>query len=202
MPIRIGLDAHLRNDPHLEFAFDFARKSELDGVEAEFLKDAFQANLVGVQRDVVLLESRHDLRRADAAVEVTVFGRVGLDRDAMLRDFDSLLAKVGLVGLLDGLQLRAVLFDHPLVMVRGNGRQAVRNEIVQGVAGLHLNDVALLAQVINRLDQEQLDAAVGGAGEPLVANGYFVPLGASGRLGVRHRALGVRGTLGRDIFLG
>ena len=84
-----------------------------------------------MQVDVVLLERGDDFGRPDAAVQVAVFGGVGLDRDALLGDLGRLLPQVGLVGLLDRLQLRPVLVDHPLVMVAGHRRQAVRDEIVE-----------------------------------------------------------------------
>ena len=60
---------------------------------------------------------------------------------------------------LDLLQLDLVLLDHPLVMVVGDRGQALRNQIVVGVAGLHLDDLPLLADVLDRVDQQQLDAA-------------------------------------------
>ena len=37
--------------------------------------------------------------------------------------------------------------------------QALRDEVVVGVAGLHFDDFALLADVLDRVDQQQLDAA-------------------------------------------
>ena len=60
------------------------------------------------------------------------------------------------------LQPGAVLLDHPLVMVGGDGGQALRQQVVHGVAALDLDDVALLAEVIDRLDQQQFDAVVAG----------------------------------------
>ena len=96
---------------------------------------------------------------ADAAVEVAVFGGVGLDRDALLGELGGLLPQLGLAGQFDLLQLDLVLIDHPLVVVGGDGRQAMRNEIVVGVAGPHFDDLALLADMLDRVDQQQLDAA-------------------------------------------
>ena len=75
---------HGRHDPYLELAFDFARIANFDGVQAEFLERAFEANLIGRQMDVVGFECGHDFRGADAAVKVPIFSGVGLDRDALL----------------------------------------------------------------------------------------------------------------------
>ena len=61
-----------------------------------------------------------------------------------------------------------MLFDHPLVMVRGQRRQALGQEVVVGVAGPDFDHVALLAQMIHRLDQQQLDTAVGSLRQSLV----------------------------------
>ena len=60
-----------------------------------------------------------------------------------------------------------MLFDHPLVMVGGDRGQTLRQQIVHRVAALHFDDVALLADVIDGLDQQQLDAVVLAAREPL-----------------------------------
>ena len=79
----------------------------------------------------------------DASVQVAILGRVGLDRDALLGDLDGMLAKVGLLGLFDCLQLDAVLIDHAFVMVGGEGRHALRQEIVVGVARTNFDHIAL-----------------------------------------------------------
>src|SRR3954453_15429227 len=64
---------HCRHHPDFQLAVDFARVANLHGVEAEFLERAFEANLIGRQMDVARFERGHDFRRADAAVEVTIF---------------------------------------------------------------------------------------------------------------------------------
>jgi hypothetical protein len=51
--------------------------------------------------DIVALESRHDIGRSHAAVEVTVFGGVRLDGDALLGQLSGLFAELGLPGQLD-----------------------------------------------------------------------------------------------------
>ncbi len=53
-----------------------------------------------------------------------------------------------------------MLVDHPLMVFGGIRCQALRQEVVQRVAGLDRHDVALLAQVIDGLDQQQLNAAI------------------------------------------
>ena len=115
----------------------------------------------------VFLESGHDIGGADAAVEVPVFGGVGLDRDALLGELGGLLAEFGLTGQFDLLQLHLVLVDHPLVMVAGLGREALWDEVVVGVAGLHFDDLALFADVLNRVNEQQFDATALAFGERL-----------------------------------
>ena len=145
---------HGRHDPHLELAFDFARVANFHRVQAEFFERAFEADLVGRQVDVVGFECSHDFRSADAAVQMAVFGGVGLDRDALLGELGRLFAELSLAGNFDLLQLDLVLIDHPFVMVAGLGREALRNEIVVGVAFLHLDDLALLADVLDLVDEQ------------------------------------------------
>ena len=70
--------------------------------------------------------------------------------------------------LFDGLQLRPMLGHHPLVVLRGDGRQPLGDQVVHGVAAFDLDHVALFAQVFDGLDQQQLDAAVGPLGSRLV----------------------------------
>ena len=105
---------------------------------------------------------------ADRAVQVAFVVGVGLDGDALAAQFVGQGAQAGQAGLLDLLQLGAVLLDHPLVVVGGDGGQPLRHQVVHGVAVLDLDHVALLAQVFDRLDQQQLDAAVGAFGSRLV----------------------------------
>ena len=77
---------------------------------------------------------------------------VGLDRDALLGQFDRQGVQAGQTGLVDGLQLGAVLFDHPLVMFRGERRQTLGEQIVHGVAVLHLDHVALACRGVRRAE--------------------------------------------------
>ena len=92
---------------------------------------------------------------------------VGLDRDALLGQFGGQVAQAGHAGVLDLLQPGLVLFDHPLVMVGGDRGQALRQQVVHGVAALDLDDVALRAEVVDGLNQQQLDAVVLAARQPL-----------------------------------
>jgi hypothetical protein len=66
------------------------------------------------------------------------------------------------------MQTGLVLFDHAPVMVGRDGRQTLRQQVIQGVTALHGDNVALLAEVIDRLDEQELDA-VAGLGEGLKA---------------------------------
>src|SRR3989304_1538901 len=91
--LRLSLDRGY--DPHLELTFDFPRGADLPGVGAGFLERAFEADLLGGERNSVVLEGRGDLDRPDATVEVAVFGGVRLDRDALLGDFGGQLPQLG-----------------------------------------------------------------------------------------------------------
>ena len=113
------------------------------------------------------LQGVGDFHGADRAVEVAFVVGVGLDGDALPGQFGGQGLQAGQPGLLDGLQLGPVLLHHPLVVVGGDRGQALRNQVVQGVAVLHLDHVALLAEMFDRLDQQQLDAAVRSLGQPL-----------------------------------
>jgi hypothetical protein len=50
-------------------------------------------------------------------------------------------------------------------MIGGNRRQALGNQKVVGIAGTHLDHVTLAAKRLNAVDQQQLNAAMGTAGE-------------------------------------
>src|SRR5262245_32269125 len=64
-----------------------------------------------------------------------------------------------------------MLLDHSLVVVGRDRGQSLRNEVVESVARAHFNDVALMAEAVDVVDQQQFDAlvlaarqAVGGSG--------------------------------------
>jgi hypothetical protein len=69
--------------------------------------------------------------------------------------------------LLDLRQPRFVLLDHPLVMLGGDGGQPLRQEVVHGEAAFDFDHVALLAEVVHRLHQQELDAAMLAFGQSL-----------------------------------
>ncbi len=58
-------------------------------------------------------------------------------------------------------------------MVAGQGRQAVRNEIVVRVARFHFDDLALLADVFDAVDQQQFHAAALALGEGLEGSNWL-----------------------------
>ncbi len=160
-----------RHDPNLQLRFDFLAQMHLDGVQAQFLERAFQPHLVGRDGDVVLLQGLDDFRRADRAVQMPFVVGVGFDRHALRGNAIGQLPQAGQPFVLNLQQLGFVLFDHPLVMIGGDGGQALRQQIIHGVAALHFDDFALLAQVVDRLNEQQFDAAVLAALQPLVAGG-------------------------------
>jgi hypothetical protein len=130
---------------------------------------AFEPHLVGRDVEAGGLERGGDLAGGHAAVEVAFLVGVGFDRDALLGDGIGDLPQRGQAGLLDFQQAGAVLLDHPLVVVVGNGRQTLRQQVIEGVAALDGDDIPLLAEVIDRLNQEELDAAGFAFGEGLEA---------------------------------
>ncbi len=71
--------------------------------------------------------------------------------------------------LLDLQESGTVLFDHPLVMVRGESRHAVGQQVVVGIAGSHFNDFALFAQVFDIVNQQQFNATARALGQTIHA---------------------------------
>src|SRR3990172_4390179 len=78
------LDLHLWHDPPLELAVDFARQTELHRVQAQLLERSFELEVVGRERNLVVLEGRRDFGRAHAAIQMAVLRGVGFDRHALL----------------------------------------------------------------------------------------------------------------------
>ena len=72
-------------------------------------------------------------------------------------------------GILNFLQAGPVLVHHPLVVVGGDRGQPLGQQEVHRVAALDLDDVALRADVIHVLDQQQFDAVVLAARQALGA---------------------------------
>ena len=133
-----------------------------------------------------------DVNGADRAVEMAFVVGVGLDRNALPPKLVGQGPQAGQPRLLDLLQLRAMLLHHPLVVLGGHSGQAVREQIVHGVAGPDGHHVALLAQVLDRLDQQQFDAPIGSLGQPLAAVRNAGQIGSFGHRD-RGQGSGVRG---------
>ena len=53
-----------------------------------------------------------------------------------------------------------MLVDHSLVVVTGDGGKTLWQQVIVREARTDFNDFALLAKVVNRLDQQQLNSAV------------------------------------------
>ena len=165
---------HGRNDPNLQFGFDLLAQMDRHRVQAQFLQRALEPDLIGGDREFVLLQRLDDFRRSDRAVQMAFVVSVRLDGDALASQFVGECAEAGQPLVLNRLQLRSMLFHHPLVMIGGDRGQTLRKQVVHRVAALHFDHVSLVAQVIDRLDQEQLDAAMRAAGEPFDSTGSFV----------------------------
>ena len=70
------------HDPNFQFCFDILVELDLTGVKTKFLQDAFEANLIRCQVNVVLLQRSNNLRSTNTAVEVSFFVGVGFDGNA------------------------------------------------------------------------------------------------------------------------
>ena len=79
---------------------------------------------------------------------------IGLDRHARADQFGEQRSETGepLAG--DFLELRAMLLHHPLVVVGGERREALGQQVVVGVAPLHLDHLALLSEVFDVVDEQ------------------------------------------------
>ncbi len=53
-----------------------------------------------------------------------------------------------------------MLLHHALVVVRGDDGQPLRQQVIVGVAGFHLYDLTLLADMVDILSQQELDTAM------------------------------------------
>ena len=58
-----------------------------------------------------------------------------------------------------------MLFDHSLVMITGDGRQTLWQQVVVGITTFDGHDIALLSKVIDRLNQQKLNAAIARLGD-------------------------------------
>ena len=133
----------------------------VDGVQAKLFEWAFEFNLIGEQGDFLSLESVNDFGSPDASVEVAFIIGVGLDRNALPSDQISLLLDTGQASLFDFFELGSMLVHHSLVVIRRDSSQSLREQVVVCKTWLHLHDVPLASQVVNRLDQQKFDTAIG-----------------------------------------
>ena len=77
---------------------------------------------------------------------------------------------------LDCAKFLTVLLDHPHVVVGGDGRQSLRQQVIDGVASFDFHDVALFSKVFDVVDQQQLNAAMLAFGQTLEESGSISPL--------------------------
>ena len=156
-----------RHNPNLHFRVDLATQMNDNGIQTEFLQRTRQTDLIGRNVEAGPLQGVGHFRRPDGTVKMPFVVGVGLDRDALTPQLHGKGFEAGQVGVIDGLQLRPVLGHHPLVMLRGDRGQPLGNQTVHGIAAFHLDYVALLAEVFDRLNQQQLDAAMRPLGQTL-----------------------------------
>ena len=130
---------------------------------------------------ILLLQGAGDLDGGHGAVEVALVVGIGLDRDRGAHHLVEEGSQTGQTLTRDLLELRLVLRHHPLVVLGSDRGQPLGQEIVERVATLHLDHFALLPEVLDVVDEEELDAAALALGE---LPGVGVDCGGeSGRLG-------------------
>jgi hypothetical protein len=97
---------------------------------------------------------------------------IGLDRDRLFAELLGHLPQTRQPLVLNGLQTGAVLFDHSLVVLGGDSRQSLRQQIVHRIAAANGYYFTLLAEMIDRLDEQQFDLAVGGTGQTVLCASF------------------------------
>ena len=138
---------------------------DADGVLSQFAKRAFETDVVDGNRNALVLKRANDFLGADGPVEPTFFVGVGLDGNA---GASNLLGEgVKVLQLLTALlgKLSLVLFNHATMVIGRDGRKPLGNQVILGVTRLDLDDFALLSQGVDRLDEQELNTAVGSLGE-------------------------------------
>src|SRR5262249_35037567 len=135
-----------------------------DFVDATFLDEAFELDHVWLDVQVAALEGLADFGPADRAVEMPFLVGIRFERDV---DPLNLLAEdleVGDLGLARFGDFLLVPFEKPEVMFGRYRGEAVGQQVIAGIAGLDLDQVALLAQVHDVFDQYQLPVSVAALG--------------------------------------
>ena len=84
-----------RHDPELHFALDVLGEVDLDRVEAQLFERAFDPDVLGLDREVLVPERFGDLIGVDRAVEVSLGVGVGLDRERALGDLGGQVQEIG-----------------------------------------------------------------------------------------------------------
>lgn len=162
-----GLVSRGGHNPDFHIAFDFLVQVNLDRVQAKFLEWTLQANLIVSDRDIDGLECSYNLRCTDTTVQVAFVVGVGFDRDRLLRDFvgESLQAAQAL--LFDFFQLGLMLVDHAFVVIIGDDRKALGEQVVVRKPRLDFDHVALPTEMVYVLNEEQFNAAIRAFGQSL-----------------------------------
>ena len=82
---------------------------------------------------------------------------VGLDGDTRANEFLEERPETCETLTGDLLELRLVLGHHPLVVFGGHRRQTLRQQVVEGVTTLHLDNFPLLAEMLDVVHKEKFD---------------------------------------------
>ena len=162
-----GLVSRGGHNPDFHVAFDFLVQVNLDRVQAKFLEWTLQAHLIVSDCDIDGLERSYNLRRTDTTVQVAFVVGVGFDSDRLLSDFvgESLQAAQAL--LFDLFQLGLMLVDHAFVVIIGDDRKALGEQVVVRKPRLDFDHVALATEMVYVLNEEQFNAAIRAFGQSL-----------------------------------
>src|SRR5690606_21598437 len=119
-----------------------------------------QPHLAALDLDAERRQRLGDIRRADRAEQLALGPRLSLDAHRLALELSrALLRPRELLGRAS-LELGPPFLELRDVLGRGDGRLAFRDEEVARVAGLHLDQVADTAQVVDFLEQNDLHQVV------------------------------------------
>src|SRR5262249_40323066 len=138
--------------------------------KSELLERPFNPDVLGLDRKALAPERLGDLIGVHGAVEMTLGIGVGLDCQRALGDLRGQALEVGSMSFLKVFESLAVLLDHAEIVLSREGRQPLRNQIVSSKSRPHLDDITGLAELGDRLCQDQLNMPMLGATRMVLAS--------------------------------
>src|SRR3990172_409066 len=150
----------LRLDLHLGLPHDIAVELHRDLEVAHGLDGLPEVEGASVELEPARGERLDDVERGDRAVELVLLAHLALQDHRRVGQplRHRLRARLELGGL--GLGALPLLLELPHVLGVGRHGQAARQEVVPPVAGLHLDELAALAQVLDVFSQDELHGRV------------------------------------------